>query len=123
MPTAMTGEPTIAATPTAQPTAEPTAQSDTVQSNRAEPKDTPKLPLTPEAFLPEVRVLGTVKFFNDEQGYGFICRDDGEKDCYVHHSSIVSASRRKTLANGQRVEFSPAKGPKGPVAKRVIPID
>ena len=98
------------------------ADSPNKQSNRAEPTDTPKLPLTPEAFLPEVRVLGTVKFFNDEQGFGFICRDDGEGDCYVHHSSIISNERRKTLTKGQRVEFTPAKGLKGFSAKRVIPI-
>ncbi|MFN0089621.1 MAG: cold-shock protein [Acidimicrobiales bacterium] len=60
---------------------------------------------------------GTVKFFNDQKGYGFITREDGD-DVFVHFSNIVGAGRR-TLLEGQRVEFEIAKGRKGDEAQNV----
>ncbi len=56
---------------------------------------------------------GTVKWFNDQKGYGFIARDEGGGDVFVHHSAIQMQGF-KTLAEGQRVEFSIEIGPKGP---------
>ena len=57
---------------------------------------------------------GTVKFFNDEKGYGFISREDGD-DVFVHYSNIVGTGRR-TLNDGDAVEFEIAPGRKGPEA-------
>ena len=61
---------------------------------------------------------GTVKWFNDSKGFGFITRDDGEKDCFVHHSAI-DGQGFKTLAEGERVEFDVVQGAKGPAAENV----
>ena len=57
---------------------------------------------------------GTVKFFNDQKGFGFISRD-GEEDLFVHFSNIVGSGRR-TLVDGQEVEFELGEGRKGPEA-------
>lgn len=57
------------------------------------------------------RVTGTVKWFNDAKGYGFISQDNGE-DVFVHYSAIQGDGFR-TLREGQRVEFTVEKGPKG----------
>ena len=65
-----------------------------------------------------MRLTGTVKWFNDSKGFGFITRDDGEKDCFVHHSAI-GGSGFKTLAEGERVEFDVVQGAKGPAAENV----
>lgn len=62
---------------------------------------------------------GHVKWFNDDKGYGFISRDNGQDDVFVHFRSIQSASSRKTLLEGQRVEFVVKKGPKGLQAEEV----
>jgi cold shock protein len=62
---------------------------------------------------------GTVKWFNDQKGYGFITPEDGGKDLFVHHSSIAG-SGFKTLAEGAKVEFEAAEGTKGPEAKNVV---
>jgi CspA family cold shock protein len=62
---------------------------------------------------------GTVKWFNDQKGYGFITPDEGGKDVFVHHSSIVAEGFR-TLTEGARVEYEVAQGEKGPEAKNVV---
>ena len=63
---------------------------------------------------------GTVKFFNDQKGYGFISRDDGD-DLFVHFSNIVGTGRR-TLIQGQKVNFELGEGRKGPEARGVQPL-
>ena len=62
---------------------------------------------------------GTVKFFNEQKGYGFIESSDGE-DCFVHFSEI-QGDGFKTLKEGQDVEFEKSMGQKGPQASKVIP--
>ncbi|HCU57639.1 MAG TPA: cold-shock protein [Anaerolineaceae bacterium] len=68
------------------------------------------------------RELGVVKWFNGEKGYGFIARDNGEKDVFVHFSAI-NAEGFRTLREGQRVEFEVAQGQKGPQAQNVEIIE
>ena len=62
---------------------------------------------------------GTVKWFNDSKGYGFIERDDGEDDVFVHYSAI-KMDGFKTLEEGQTVEFELATGERGPHATNVV---
>lgn len=61
---------------------------------------------------------GTVKWFNEQKGYGFITPDEGGKDLFVHHSNIVAQGFR-TLAEGQRVSYVATEGRKGPEATEV----
>jgi cold shock protein len=68
------------------------------------------------------RELGVVKWFNGEKGYGFIARDNEEKDVFVHFSAINSQGFR-TLREGQRVEFEVVEGEKGPQAQNVDVIE
>ncbi len=65
------------------------------------------------------RVSGTVKFFNDDKGFGFIEREGGP-DVFVHHSSI-QGDGFKSLKEGQRVTFEISQGQKGPQADNVTP--
>jgi CspA family cold shock protein len=61
---------------------------------------------------------GTVKWFSDEKGYGFITPDDGSKDLFVHHTGI-SGEGFKSLSEGAKVEFEATEGQKGPQATNV----
>ena len=65
---------------------------------------------------------GTVKWFNDAKGYGFIAPDEGSKDLFVHFSNIA-AEGFKSLSEGSRVEYEAREGTKGPEATNVIPIE
>ena len=69
-----------------------------------------------ELVLPE----GTVKWFNDRKGYGFIQKDEGG-DLFVHHSAI-SMEGFRTLAEGERVSFEIEDGERGPAAKNVVKL-
>ncbi len=64
---------------------------------------------------------GTVKWFNDAKGFGFITPDDGGKDLFAHFSEI-KASGFKSLQEGQKVEFVVKQGPKGPQASEIKPV-
>lgn len=73
--------------------------------------------------LQGVRVLasGTVKWFSEQKGYGFITPDDGGKDLFVHYSNILGDGF-KNLQDGQPVQYEAAEGRKGPEATQVRPL-
>jgi CspA family cold shock protein len=66
-----------------------------------------------------MRTVGTVKWFNDQKGFGFITPEGGQKDCFVHHSAI-QGSGFKSLTEGEKVEFDVVQGQKGPAAENVV---
>ena len=68
-----------------------------------------------------MRTTGTVKWFNDTKGFGFITPESGSKDCFVHHSAIQGEGF-KSLAEGDKVEFDVVDEPKGPKAQNVVRI-
>jgi CspA family cold shock protein len=61
---------------------------------------------------------GTVKWFNDQKGYGFITPDEGDKDLFVHQTAIAGNGFR-SLAEGAKVSYDTEQGPKGPAAANV----
>ena len=67
------------------------------------------------------RITGTVKWFNDAKGFGFITPESGGKDCFVHHTAIQGEGF-KSLTEGQRVEFEIVQGQKGPAAQNVVKL-
>jgi CspA family cold shock protein len=67
------------------------------------------------------RIVGTVKWFNNSKGYGFIARGDDNPDVFVHYSAIKMSGFR-TLEEGDQVEFSVEESPKGPQASSVVKI-
>ena len=69
----------------------------------------------------ETRIEGKVKWFNEDKGFGFIERNDGDEDVFLHFSAL-SQGGFKTIAEEARVEFDVEQGPKGPKATNVIEI-
>ena len=68
-----------------------------------------------------MRTKGSVKWFNNDKGFGFITPEGGSKDCFVHHSAI-QGSGYKSLNEGDQVEFDMVQGTKGPAAENVTKI-
>ncbi len=66
-----------------------------------------------------MRTSGKVKWFDDAKGFGFITVEDGQQDCFVHHTAI-EGSGFKSLTEGEAVEFDMVQGQKGPAAENVV---
>jgi len=66
---------------------------------------------------------GTVKWFNDGKGFGFITPDNGSKDVFAHFSAIQGDGGHKTLRENQKVSFDVTQGPKGAQAANIRPLD
>jgi CspA family cold shock protein len=75
----------------------------------------------PPTIRGELIATGTVKWFNDDKGFGFITPDDQGKDLFVHHSSI-SGDGFKSLAEGAKVSYDAEAGAKGPAAANVVTL-
>src|SRR4029450_9035637 len=81
----------------------------------------PGTPITTFIWSMAMRITGTVKWFNDAKGFGFITPENGQKDCFVHHTAIQGKGF-KSLAEGERVEFDIVEGQKGPAAAKVTKL-
>jgi CspA family cold shock protein len=68
-----------------------------------------------------MRTRGTVKWFNDQKGFGFITPEGEGKDCFVHHTAIQAEGFR-SLSEGDHVEFDVVEGQKGPAAENVVRV-
>jgi CspA family cold shock protein len=68
-----------------------------------------------------MRTTGTVKWFDESKGFGFITPAEGDKDCFVHYSAI-QGDGFKTLTQGEKVEFEVVEGTKGPAAENVTKV-
>jgi len=68
-----------------------------------------------------MRVTGTVKWFNNDKGFGFIARDDGQEDVFCHHSALQGQGLKR-LTEGAKVEFDVVDGQKGPAAQNVVAL-
>ena len=68
-----------------------------------------------------MNTTGTVKWFNEAKGFGFITPEGGAKDCFVHHT-VIQGQGFKTLGEGEKVEFEIVEGQKGPAAQNVVRI-
>lgn len=66
---------------------------------------------------------GTVKWFSDSKGFGFITQDNGGKDLFAHFSAIQGADARKTLRESQKVSYDVTSGPKGERAANIVAVD
>jgi CspA family cold shock protein len=80
-----------------------------------------RAPILKEIRSTGMRTTGTVKWFNENKGFGFIVREDGEKDVFCHHSAI-QGDGYKNLVEGEKVEFDVVEGAKGPAAENVVKI-
>jgi cold shock protein len=76
----------------------------------------------PESIAMTTPQTGTVKWFNESKGYGFITPDDGGKDLFAHFREIRGSEGFRTLAENARVQFEVTQGPKGPQASNILPL-